>query len=142
MAYALTGSAATAEDIVQDSLLEAFRRWTKIEDYEDPVGWVRRVAINRCVSLHRRLTAETAAVTRLGTLPSYQPSVPQSEERLWAAVRQLPQRQAQAIALHYLEDLPVREIATVIGCSTSSVKVHLRRGRATLSTKIDREDER
>jgi RNA polymerase sigma-70 factor (ECF subfamily) len=51
----------------------------------------------------------------------------------WAAVRRLPRRQAQAIALHYLYDMSVTDIALTLGCSRSSVKAHLVRGRTSLA---------
>ena len=46
----------------------------------------------------------------------------------WHAVRRLPKRQAQAVALHYLEDASVAEIAAIMGCAENTVKVHLHRG--------------
>ncbi|MGI9621659.1 MAG: RNA polymerase sigma factor [Acidimicrobiales bacterium] len=140
LAYALTGSAATAEDIAQESLLAAFRQWPKVAGYENPDAWIRRVAINRCISLHRRSTSEADAVARLAARPQPELRLPDHEETLWAAVRALPTRQAQAIALHYVEDLPVAAIAETLGCSASSVKAHLRRGRAALAATVDREE--
>jgi outer membrane protein assembly factor BamB len=43
-------------------------------------------------------------------------------------VRSLPRRQAQVVALHYLGDLPVAEIARVLGCAEGTVKAHLHFG--------------
>jgi RNA polymerase sigma-70 factor (ECF subfamily) len=51
-------------------------------------------------------------------------------------VRGLPKRQAQAIALHYLEGRSVREISEVIECSPNTVKVHLHKGRKKLAEKL------
>jgi len=47
-------------------------------------------------------------------------------------VRKLPDRQAQAVALYYLEDCSVAEIALALGCAEATVRVHLHRGRQTL----------
>jgi RNA polymerase sigma-70 factor (ECF subfamily) len=52
-------------------------------------------------------------------------------------VRALPKRQSQAIALHYLEDLPVAEIAEILECAESTVKVHLHKGRKRLADRLD-----
>lgn len=55
------------------------------------------------------------------------------DDSFWAALRSLPDRQAQAVALHYLEDLPVSEIARVLDIAEGTVKVHLHRGRLALA---------
>jgi RNA polymerase sigma-70 factor (ECF subfamily) len=59
--------------------------------------------------------------------------LPTTDHEFWDAVRALPARQAQAIALHYLEDRPVAEIAEILGCAPATVKVHLHRGRRALA---------
>ncbi len=59
--------------------------------------------------------------------------LPTTDHEFWEAVRALPARQAQAIALHYLEDRPVAEIAEILGCAPATVKVHLHRGRRALA---------
>jgi RNA polymerase sigma-70 factor (ECF subfamily) len=57
-------------------------------------------------------------------------------------VRSLPRRQAQAVALHYLEDLPVAEIARVLGCAEGTVKAHLHHGREALGRRLALFEER
>lgn len=54
-------------------------------------------------------------------------------DRFWRAVRALPARQAQCIALRYLDDLGSASIARVLGCAESTVRVHLHRGRTALA---------
>lgn len=58
------------------------------------------------------------------------------DEEFWAAVRALPTRQAQVVALHYLEDRSVDDVAAVLGCAPATVKVHLHRARTTLATTL------
>ena len=62
-------------------------------------------------------------------------------ERFWAEVRQLPRRQAQVIALHYMYDLSVADVAATLGCAEGTVKVHLSRGRAALAPRLNRSHE-
>ena len=50
-------------------------------------------------------------------------------------------RQAQAIALHYIYDLGVADIASTLGCTEGTVKVHLSRGRAALAQRMHRSAE-
>jgi RNA polymerase sigma-70 factor (ECF subfamily) len=58
-----------------------------------------------------------------------------SDDRLQlvAALRRLPSGQREAIALHYLADLPVHEVAATVGASIGTVKSRLSRGRAALA---------
>ena len=56
-------------------------------------------------------------------------------------MRTLPKRQAQATALRFVYDLPVADIAVVLGCSEGSVKQHLSRARASLRATLQVDDE-
>lgn len=138
IAYALLGSGAAAEDVVQEAFLTAHRRWPRISSYEDPRGWVRRVVVNRATSVLRRRTAEWRAVRRLGggDARSVVPPLEARSREVWDAVRALPRRQAQAIALYYVDDLSLEEIGSVLGCSPGTVKTHLHRARQQLERKL------
>ena len=62
---------------------------------------------------------------------------------VWNAVAQLPKNQRAAIALHFLEDRSITEIADILDISPSTARVHLHRARQTLSDcleQFDRED--
>jgi RNA polymerase sigma-70 factor (ECF subfamily) len=61
------------------------------------------------------------------TLPSLE------RDGFWAAVRELPRRQRECIALHYLDDLNVSEIAATLGIADATVRVHLHTGRQALA---------
>jgi RNA polymerase sigma factor (sigma-70 family) len=138
LAYALSGSRLGADDLAHDVLEAAFREWDRIGALEEPVAWVTRMVANRSVSEYRRRLAELRALTRLAgrreasTFPD--PSL--DADRIWGEVRRLPARQAQAIALTYVEQLTMAEVAGVLGCSKDSVNTHLRRGRETLSRRL------
>ena len=68
------------------------------------------------------------------------PGVSAEAAEFWRAVRRLPKHQAQAVALYYLEDAPVAEIAEAMGCAESTVKVHLHRGRQALAKRLQVEE--
>jgi RNA polymerase sigma-70 factor (ECF subfamily) len=134
LAWTLCGDRSLAEELTQDAFMAAHRKWQVISGYEDPGGFVRRVVANRSVSAIRRRTAEARALVRVGNRRSDQSrEVDLPDDAFWAAVRALPDRQAQAIALHYLEDRSVGDIAAILEIATSTVKVHLHRGRQTLA---------
>ena len=137
LAYVLTGSRSAAEELAQDAFLAAHRSWDRIGGYEDPGGWVRRVVANRAVSRRRRLGSERRALARIQSrAPAPVADAPPADPEFWRAVRELPARQAQAVALHYLEDRSVAEIGEILGCAPATVKVHLHRGRLALADRL------
>jgi RNA polymerase sigma-70 factor (ECF subfamily) len=97
---------------------------------------VRRVVSNRAVSGLRRRLAEARALTRFANRRELPVELPTDGEAFWTAVRRLPGRQAQVVALHYLEDRSVADIAAVLDISPDTVKVHLHRGRKALASAL------
>jgi len=137
LTFALSGSRLAAEDLAQEALMVAHKRWPEVCRLDHPAAWVRRVASNLAISEIRKRTSEAKAVARLAAqrrepIPPLEPE----DEAFWKAVRSLPGNQAKAIALHYLDDMSVNEIAEVLDCSPSTAKVHLHRGRQTLAAKL------
>lgn len=144
LAYALSGSRAGAEDLAQEAFLAAHRNWSRISEYDKPEAWVRRVVANMSVSFIRRRVVEAKGLARLARLASRrEPALPELEAEdaeFWAAVRSLPKRQAQVVALHYLEDLPVTRIAEILDVAEGTVKAHLHAARGALAAKLDLEE--
>jgi RNA polymerase sigma-70 factor (ECF subfamily) len=137
LGYVLTGSVADADDLVQDAFCTAYRRWTEIAAYDDPLAWVRKVMVNNAMSRGRRLRREVSAMVRFGSRPlAAVPSIDEGDRELWTSVSKLPKQQAASIALHYVDDLSVESIADVLGCSVGTVKTHLSRGRHALAVTL------
>ncbi len=137
LALALSGSRLGAEDLAQEALMVAHRRWHEVARLERPGAWVRRVLSNMAVSEYRKRASELKAVRRLAArrqevIPDMEPE----DAAFWRNVRSLPNNQAKAIALHYIEDMSVNDIAEVLDCSPSTAKVHLFRGRKALAAKL------
>ncbi len=136
-AYALTGRAAVAEELAQDAFLVTHRNWERISAYDVPGAFVRRVVANMAVSFARRLAAEARALARLAARsPKWSAPLEPPDADFWRSVRSLPRRQAQVLALRYLEDLPDDEIALILGCSSSTIRVHLHNGRVALAGRL------
>jgi RNA polymerase sigma factor (sigma-70 family) len=135
LAYATSHSRLAAEDIAQEAFEAAFRDWERIGRLDNPATWVRRVVINRSVSAIRRRVSAARAMARVGGRVDRISLLPLLEEteHIWAAVKRLPKRQRQAIALRYVDELSLCEIGEVMDCSTATVNTHLRRGREALS---------
>lgn len=137
IATAVSGDPSWGEDIAQDALTRAQRRWAAISSYDKPGSWVRRVAINLAISRRRRLMAESRAVFRIGS--QRQPSELQGDPEVWRSVAKLPRRQRAVIVLHYLEDRPVAEIADIMDMSVSAVTSNLYKARQRLAETLGEE---
>ncbi len=134
-ARSLSGS-ASADDIAQDAMLAAYRRWDVVSGMDVPAAWVRRTCANRAVSMVRRRTVEARGLGRLLAQRDLREPLDQEYDAFWRQVRKLPRRQAQVIALLYIYDLGVAEIAQTLGLAEGTVKSHLFRGRAALATRL------
>ena len=137
-AWSLTGNRAVAEDLVQDTLEQAWRNWDRVGGYDKPGAWARRVIANRATDGWRRRGREQQALGRLSGVvaPPVEIDLPPPAGAFWEAVRGLPPRQAQATALHYLEDRSVADIAEMLGISEGAVKSHLHRGRLAVAREL------
>jgi RNA polymerase sigma-70 factor (ECF subfamily) len=142
LAAVLSGSRLVAEDLAQEAFAAAHRRWSEVSGYDRPEAWVRRVVANLAASWVRRRWREARAIARLGQQPGpgMQALEPEDEE-FWAAVRSLPKRQAQCIALFYLDDRSVPQIAEILNIAESTVRVHLHQGRLTLARRLGEDAE-
>jgi RNA polymerase sigma-70 factor, ECF subfamily len=134
----VAGDREQAADAVQEAFVKAHLRWRRISTYDDPIGWVRRVAINELRDEHRRTARKRRAVGRLATTTRTVVEPPEVDEigRLLAT---LPRQQRAAIALFYVDGLSVAEIATALGVAEGSVKSNLHDGRRRLRAVIDEE---
>jgi RNA polymerase sigma factor (sigma-70 family) len=119
-----------AEEVTQDAFLRLYERWRGVTTIEHPEAWVRRVAV--------RAAVRTAKQTRLRSALS-----PADEQPAWddlpdldlaRAICSLAPQQRAAVALHYLDDLSVEDVAHHLGVTTSTVKQHLFRARTRLAT--------
>jgi RNA polymerase sigma-70 factor (ECF subfamily) len=127
---------ARAEEVAQDAFVRLLENWRKVSRYDRPGAWVRRVAL-------RLATRSAKRESRLVSLDQAWPAVARETRPLdldlIRAVRSLPPRQRAVVALHYLDDLPVNEVADVLGCSVSTASVHLHRARVKLAELLHEE---
>ena len=128
---------ATAEDLAQDAFVRLHRNWEKVSHYERPDHWVRRVALNLAFSWRRREGRRWGLEGR--AVREEHPAGHDTDDRtddradVLAAIRQLPSRQRALIALYYLEDRPMAEVAEVMQMTESAAKVAVHRARARLA---------
>jgi RNA polymerase sigma-70 factor (sigma-E family) len=130
LAFLLTGSLETAQDLVQDSFVGLHRRWSSVRR---PDAYLRAAVVNACRSHHRRRARERSrriepdGVTVLGA------------DELSDVLLRLPYRQRAAVVLRYYHGLPDREIADALNCRVGTVGSSIHRALARLRVELNHE---
>lgn len=125
LAFLVTGSRETAEDVVQTAFASAHKRWDAIED---PPAYLRRTVVNLAKDGHRREFRRRRLVR---AEPEQVTSIPELDE-MWDLVRGLPVVQRAVVVLHFYEDLSLVQIAQLLDRPASTVRSDLRRALARL----------
>ena len=135
MALLLTGRhRAQAEDLLQEVLERAYRRWGRISRTGEPEPYVRRMLVNASVDHWRRLRRrreEPLGDSADATAPD-QAGEAEDRDLLLRALAELPPRQRAVLVLRYFEDLTEAQTAVVLGCSVGTVKSQASRALARL----------
>jgi RNA polymerase sigma-70 factor, ECF subfamily len=134
------GSAATAEDAVQEALARAWERSERGEQIQSLRAWVAVVAMNLSRSRWRRARAERRAWAASAPV---EPRASDDEEAIDVrrALRALPARQREATVLRYYLGLDVDEVAGAMGVSSGTVKTSLHRARGALARSLRQPEE-
>jgi len=127
---AAAGNRELAEEQVAEAFTRAWMSWGKVRRHAAPQAWVVRTALNLGVSWWRRRHREVP-------LADHDAAVPADpgdgvDPALMAALRRLPARQREVLALRILLDLDTETTAKVIGIAPGTVMVHLSRAIAAL----------
>ncbi|TDC33444.1 SigE family RNA polymerase sigma factor [Micromonospora sp. 15K316] len=130
--YAVAGDYVEAQDLVQEAYARAWRQWGQMSAHPAPEAWLRLVVARLATDRWRRLNGWRSALIRSGP-PEVVPPPSEDGVLLLGALRQLPAAQRQALALHYLVDMSVEEIARETQVPVGTVKSWLSRGRARLA---------
>jgi RNA polymerase sigma-70 factor (ECF subfamily) len=134
-AFRLTGSAADAEDIVQECFLALLRPDCTYDTTRTPVrtylfGAVRNQAFKR---LRRREEAGDATIRATAERsPECEAMRAELEGVVARAVGELPPQQREVLVLAHYEQLPLAEIARILEIEVTAVKSRLQRARAAL----------
>lgn len=127
---AVVGDRESAEEQVAEAFTRAWMSWRKVRGHAAPRAWVVRTALNLGVSWWRRRHREVPladhdAAASAGPSDGVDPS-------LIAALRRLPVRQREVLALRIFLDLDTETTAKVIGIAPGTVTAHMSRAVATL----------
>jgi RNA polymerase sigma-70 factor (sigma-E family) len=131
-----------AEEVVQDAFVAVHDRWGRLREPELALAYLRQAVVNRSRSALRH----RAVVARHAARQPTDPDLPGADHAALAtgrraavldALRALPQRQREVLALRYYLELSEAEIADTLGISRGAVKSHASRGAATLRTLLE-----
>lgn len=129
-----------AEDLVQEAFIRLSRTAHRIRDREKAAAYLRSIVINLARDHNRRgLVSLRHRPPAVLDEPSAEQTAAERESRneVVAALRDLPRRQRDCVALRYYLELPVEEIAATLGVSANSVKTHLQRGLRSLALSLE-----
>lgn len=129
-ALAVAYDTETAADAVQEAFLVADKRWRQISRYDDPVAWIRRVALNRASNTRRNQRRRREILTAVRPIVEEDLSAAFIDVR--NALRELPERTRLTICLHYLGGYPIHAIAELLDVAEGTVKSNLHDGRVRL----------
>jgi RNA polymerase sigma-70 factor (sigma-E family) len=142
-AYVLCGDRHLAEDLVQDVLARAHRRWSRIEA-EHPDTYLNSAIVRAHLSWRRR-RASTEKILAEPPEPGLGASSPDfatrlaARDELWGRMSTLSRSQRAVLVLRYYEDLDDHRIAEVLGCAPATVRVHAARALGSLRSSMSPE---
>ena len=143
LAVRLLGSTGKVEDVVQDVFVAALRKLGSFRGDASFATWLTAIALNQCRSYQRSRRLWKGLPARLRKpAPDPEPSADhgamrrQAIERVQATVRNLSAGDREVIVLRYLEELPVSEIAALLGVAKNTVEVRLTRARSRLRERL------
>lgn len=138
-AFRLTGSAADAEDIVQECFLELLRPECAYDPRRTPLRiYLFGVVRNQWLKRQRKKAWTAEHTTEAGFEDSPETVLLEAEvnEAVARAVTGLPENQREALILAHYEHMPLAEIARVLGIEVGAVKSRLERARACLRERL------
>lgn len=146
----ICGNTDEAQDLVQETFLQAWRKWDQFEGRSNPKTWLYTIAGRLCQRMHRRRAGQPEHMIPIEAVhPFHETSAPtivgeeaasaldeqtrrEAIERLEYEVAHLPENYRLPIVLKEILELPVAEVARILDMSEATVKTRLHRGRLAL----------
>ena len=142
LAAMLVRDTQTAEEVVQDAFVSMHDGWGRLKDTDKALAYMRQAVVNKSRSvLRHRVVVDKNLQDAPPDMPSAEHGAFVLLERaaVVAALRELPERQREAIVLRYYAELSEAEIATAMKISRGAVKSHTSRGMAALRAALEQE---
>ena len=154
IALKLCADRSSAEDLVQEVFLNAYRNWDGFEGRSSPTTWLYTIAVRACQRMHRKRAGAPARIESLDELlPFGDPYIgiiaDEQDDALQQAIRReatariereiaaLPDDFRMPLILKEIADLSVPEIASILGVEEGTVRSRVHRARLKLRKAID-----
>jgi RNA polymerase sigma-70 factor (ECF subfamily) len=134
--FAITRDRARAEDLVAEAFARAWASWKRVRTHPAPRAWVVRTALNANVSAWRRSRWEAPWIQEEIEAGATTDHLEGIDADLLAAVRRLPLRQREVLALRIFLDLDTAETSEVLGIARGTASAHLSRAIAQLRSEL------
>ena len=124
-----------AEDVVQETIIKYYQKAPVFLDCEHQKAWLIKVAANKCRDILR------FQKRHIHIDDSFLESVPEqtTDYSIIEALTALPEKYRLVMALYYIEEYPIEDIAKIIGRTSSAVKMRLQKGRRLLKEIYEKE---
>lgn len=127
-----------AQDVVQDTFLQAYRKMDAFRHECSERTWLTRIAINNC---RNHLRSSWFRLVDRSTTPDMLPEVSsrasEKDQFIFSAVQSLPAKYREVIILRYYQDLPLADMADALGITPSGVSHRLARAKQLLKVKME-----
>lgn len=141
VAYLLCGDVDRADDIVQTTVERLYTRWRRVRGADNIDAYVHTVLVRTFLAEKRRPWSRVRLVDEpLELIPGVAAQPPDERLTVRAALRALPRRQQAVLVLRFLCDLPVAEVAEILGCAQGTVKSQTSDGLAALRKELGQFD--
>lgn len=137
-----------ADDIAQDALVKAYMSLDSFKGTSKFSTWLFRIAYNCFIDEKRKQASrggglgealDSPAAMRVASAPSEDPAAGFRYQALYRAINGLKDNERSAILLFYMEDLPTKDIAKILGAEEGTIRVWLTRGREHLRKQLNYE---
>ena len=148
VARRLTGNPADADDLVQETILKAYRAWDQYEQGTNAKGWLLTILRNAFINEYRRRvrhpeTVDIDAIEPFAVFDQVQDDDPQGkffdrivDDEVLRAVDQLPESLRETVVLSDVEGMSYQDVAQILGVPVGTVKSRLFRGRQLLQKQL------
>ena len=138
--YLITGSAQESEELMQDAFLKVWERWDMVALFDNPGGYLYRVAINGARSRYRRVALAAKRTLSFSQVED-QFAAADLRDELVRALKMLTPRQRMALVLRDLLGLSAEEAGRMLGVTSGTVRALASHGRAALKLQMEDDDD-
>jgi RNA polymerase sigma-70 factor (sigma-E family) len=137
LAYLLCGDEHRADDLVQQTITRLYLRWPRARTVTHLDRYVRKILVRVFLDERRLAWARVRLFREPPEPPPVRDTGVEDREVLRAALARLPRRQQAVLVLRYLVDLPVDEVAEILGVTSGTVKSQTSHGLTSLRRLLD-----